>query len=55
MCVQVPEPYGVCLIISPWNYPMSLLLVPMANAFAAGNVVVAKPSEVRLVLPLLLY
>jgi acyl-CoA reductase-like NAD-dependent aldehyde dehydrogenase len=44
--LQKPEPFGVALIISPWNYPMSLLLEPMAAAYAAGNVVVCKPSEV---------
>jgi aldehyde dehydrogenase (NAD+) len=36
---------GVALIISPWNYPVQLLVSPMAAAFAAGNAVVAKPSE----------
>jgi len=41
----VPEPLGVALIISPWNYPVNLVLEPMVAAFAAGNVVVAKPSE----------
>ncbi|MFW2383762.1 MAG: aldehyde dehydrogenase family protein, partial [Acidimicrobiales bacterium] len=41
----VPEPLGVALIISPWNYPVNLLLEPMVAAFAAGNTVVAKPSE----------
>ena len=41
----VPEPLGVALIISPWNYPVQLLVSPMAAAFAAGNAVVAKPSE----------
>ncbi len=40
-----PEPLGVALIIAPWNYPVQLLLAPMAAAFAAGNAVVAKPSE----------
>lgn len=40
-----PEPLGVALVISPWNYPVQLLLSPMAAAFAAGNAVVAKPSE----------
>jgi hypothetical protein len=44
---QMPEPYGVALIISPWNYPLSLILAPMAAAYAAGNVIVVKPSEVR--------
>ena len=41
----VPEPLGVALIISPWNYPVNLVLEPMAAAFAAGNAVVLKPSE----------
>ncbi len=40
-----PEPLGVALVIAPWNYPVQLLLAPMAAAFAAGNAVVAKPSE----------
>jgi aldehyde dehydrogenase (NAD+) len=33
-------------VIAPWNYPVQLLLVPMADALAAGNCVVGKPSEV---------
>ena len=41
----VPEPLGVALVIAPWNYPIQLLLEPMAAALAAGNCVVAKPSE----------
>ena len=41
----VPEPKGVVLIIAPWNYPLQLLLAPMVAAIAAGNAVVAKPSE----------
>ncbi len=40
-----PEPYGVVLIISPWNYPFSLSLIPAMAAVAAGNTVVLKPSE----------
>jgi len=40
------EPLGVVLVISPWNYPMGLLLSPLAGAIAAGNAVVLKPSEV---------
>lgn len=39
------EPYGVCLIISPWNYPFQLSLAPLVNAMAAGNCCVVKPSE----------
>ncbi|NXA57583.1 AL3B1 dehydrogenase, partial [Nothocercus julius] len=40
------EPYGVVLIIGPWNYPIHLLLVPLIGAIAAGNCVVMKPSEI---------
>jgi len=40
-----PEPLGVALVIAPWNYPIQLLLEPMAAALAAGNCVLAKPSE----------
>ncbi|MGW3814468.1 aldehyde dehydrogenase family protein [Streptomyces sp. NPDC005046] len=39
------DPLGVVLVIAPWNYPLQLLLTPMLGALAAGNVVVAKPSE----------
>ncbi|SEM52696.1 aldehyde dehydrogenase family protein [Streptacidiphilus jiangxiensis] len=39
------EPLGTVLVIAPWNYPVQLLLVPIAGALAAGNTVVAKPSE----------
>jgi len=39
------EPRGVCLILSPWNYPFQLAIVPLASAIAAGNRVVVKPSE----------
>jgi aldehyde dehydrogenase (NAD+) len=40
-----PEPYGVALIIGPWNYPLQLLLSPLVSAIAAGNCAVLKPSE----------
>jgi len=40
-----PEPYGVALIISPWNYPFQLLFSPLVGAIAAGNCVCLKPSE----------
>ncbi len=39
-----PEPYGVVLIMSPWNYPFMLTLDPLVGAIAAGNCVVLKPS-----------
>ena len=38
------EPYGVVLIMSPWNYPVQLTLVPLVSALAAGNCAVVKPS-----------
>lgn len=40
------EPFGLVLIISPWNYPVNLTLVPLVGALAAGNCVVLKPSEI---------
>jgi aldehyde dehydrogenase (NAD+) len=39
------EPKGVCLIISPWNYPFQLMMSPLVSAIAAGNCAVLKPSE----------
>jgi acyl-CoA reductase-like NAD-dependent aldehyde dehydrogenase len=41
----VKEPFGVCGFIVPWNYPLLLLCWKLAPALAAGNTVVAKPSE----------
>ncbi|MDR1980707.1 MAG: aldehyde dehydrogenase [Tannerellaceae bacterium] len=41
----VREPYGLVLIIAPWNYPFQLLMTPLISAVAAGNVVAVKPSE----------
>lgn len=41
-----PEPFGTALIISPWNYPVQLLLSPLVGAIAAGNTAVVKPSEI---------
>ena len=38
-------PYGVVLIMSPWNYPFLLSLEPLVDAIAAGNTVVLKPSN----------
>lgn len=43
---KIREPYGTVLLISPWNYPISLVLKPLVGALAAGNNVVIKPSEV---------
>ncbi len=39
------EPKGVCLIISPWNFPINLTFGPLVSAIAAGNTVILKPSE----------
>ncbi len=39
------EPKGVCLIISPWNFPFNLTFGPLISAIAAGNCVILKPSE----------
>ena len=39
-----PSPYGVTLIMSPWNYPFMLTLDPLVDALAAGNTAVVKPS-----------
>jgi aldehyde dehydrogenase (NAD+) len=39
------EPKGVCLVISPWNYPFMLTLSPLISAIAAGNTIIVKPSE----------
>lgn len=39
------EPKGVCLIISPWNYPFQLTMAPLVSAIAAGNCAILKPSE----------
>jgi len=38
-------PFGVALIIAPWNYPLQLLLNPAISAMAAGNCAILKPSE----------
>lgn len=40
-----PEPYGVVLIIAPWNFPLQLLITPLIGAIAAGNCAIIKPSE----------
>jgi aldehyde dehydrogenase (NAD+) len=40
-----PEPYGVCLVIGAWNYPLQLTVAPIIGAIAAGNTVVVKPPR----------
>jgi len=42
---RYPQPYGQVLVMAPWNYPVQLSLVPLAEALAAGNTVILKPSE----------
>lgn len=41
----VAEPYGVALVISPFNYPMQLVFEPLLGAICAGNCAIVKPSE----------
>ncbi|GAA0627777.1 aldehyde dehydrogenase family protein [Kutzneria viridogrisea] len=41
----VYDPLGVVLVIAPWNYPVQLLMAPLAGALASGNCAVVKPSE----------
>lgn len=43
---SVPLPFGVSLVIGPWNYPYMLSLIPAISSLAAGNTVILKPSEV---------
>ncbi len=40
----VSEPYGVTLIMAPWNYPFQLCMIPLVGALCAGNTVILKPS-----------
>ncbi len=42
----IPEPLGTILVISAWNYPYQISLIPAISAIAAGNTVVLKPSEI---------
>lgn len=41
----VPQPYGQVLVISPWNFPFQLAMVPVVGALAAGNCIVLKTSQ----------
>lgn len=41
----IREPYGLCLIISPWNYPLQLAFAPLLACLAAGNVAVLKLAK----------
>ena len=40
------SPFGIALVIGPWNYPFNLLMAPLIGAMAAGNCVLLKPSEI---------
>lgn len=40
------QPYGVCLILSPWNYPFQLALMPLIGSIATGNTSILKLSEI---------
>ena len=42
------DPYGVALVISPWNYPLQLALLPLASAICGGNCCILKPSEIAI-------
>ena len=42
---QYQEPFGSVLIMSPWNYPFQLTIVPLIGAMAAGNCIIVKPSN----------
>ncbi|UCG46133.1 MAG: aldehyde dehydrogenase [Phycisphaerales bacterium] len=42
----VPEPLGISLILSTWNYPFELAVSPLIASLAAGNCVILKPSEI---------
>jgi aldehyde dehydrogenase (NAD+) len=44
-CEIRSEPYGIVLLLGPWNYPFQLVMAPLISAIAAGNCVVVKPSE----------
>jgi len=44
ICYRLPEPYGVTLIMAPWNYPINLCFTPLIGAISAGNTAVLKPS-----------
>ncbi|MEA5013636.1 MAG: aldehyde dehydrogenase [Candidatus Limiplasma sp.] len=43
-CRVTPQPYGVALVMSPWNYPFQLTMLPLIGAIAAGNCITLKPS-----------
>ncbi|CUH92070.1 MAG TPA: aldehyde dehydrogenase [Herbinix luporum] len=44
-CYRLPEPYGVTLIMAPWNYPVNLCFLPLIGAISGGNTAILKPSS----------
>ena len=44
-CFQSAQPYGVTLIMAPWNYPVNLAFEPLIGAISAGNTAILKPSN----------
>ncbi len=44
-CFIAPEPYGVTLIMAPWNYPVNLSFEPLIGAISGGNTAILKPSN----------
>lgn len=45
VCRMAPEPFGVTLIMSPWNYPFQLAMNPLVASLAAGNTAIVKPAS----------
>ncbi|WP_419049900.1 aldehyde dehydrogenase family protein [Gallintestinimicrobium sp.] len=43
-----PEPYGIVLIMSPWNYPFQLTIAPLVGAICAGNCAVQKHRKAKI-------
>ena len=43
--METRDPYGCVLVISPWNFPFQLTLMPIIDAVAAGNTIICKPSK----------
>ena len=47
-----PDPYGVCLVIGAWNYPLQLTLAPIIGAMAAGNTCIIRSFGIHGLSPL---
>src|SRR5690606_1396502 len=46
LCITRREPFGVCALITPWNYPLMMVAWKVSAALAAGNCVIIKPPAV---------